>query len=189
MEEDLKNAMRIIDKYSDKIPEGDYLELCNSMRDAYNQHEMQQTQNYVARSIFPENLHINDVRVDDEESLVYFYEVFEERMRKIDVTLKRQEMRSITRIVHGLPPLRRRTNKITEEVIRHFCNIHNVEIPEYTAECFEEFIAPKDQLDKLCFDYMNTENKFREMLIRDLNTRHGELGLDIDVINGGVIEF
>lgn len=34
--EDLQSVMSIIDRYTEAITEGDYLDLCNKLRDAYN---------------------------------------------------------------------------------------------------------------------------------------------------------
>ena len=47
-----KNLMRIIDKNSDKMPDGDYLELCNIMRDMYRAEADDETEPISARSLF-----------------------------------------------------------------------------------------------------------------------------------------
>ena len=58
MEDDLKNLMRIIDKNSDKMPDGDYLELCNIMRDMYRAEADDETEPISARSLSVSYTHL-----------------------------------------------------------------------------------------------------------------------------------
>jgi hypothetical protein len=43
--DDLRNVMRVIDQNSDKLPEGDYLELCNLLRNVFRNQERREMNN------------------------------------------------------------------------------------------------------------------------------------------------
>ena len=71
MNDDLRKVMCIIDKNSDKLPEGDYLELCNTMRDMYMT-SVPESQR-IARSVFEEGISLEDLYLTEDE-MHYFYE-------------------------------------------------------------------------------------------------------------------
>ena len=106
MNDELKTVMRLIDKNSDKLPEGDYLELCNTMRDIYRGYAPEPP--IIARSVFEEGISLEDVELGEDE-LRYFYEHYEHRMRTIDVRLKRAELDMINKIIKESAPIRRIT--------------------------------------------------------------------------------
>jgi len=184
MNDELKTVMRLIDKNSDKLPEGDYLELCNTMRDIYRGYTPEPPR--IARSVFEEGISLEDVELGEDE-LRYFYEHYEHRMRTIDVRLKRAELDMINKIIKESAPIRRITKKVQTQVIDHFCKINELNLPENTIECFNTYTSAWSEIEDLCPGYVSTENKFNEFIIRDLNTRARELSGEMGLIGDGFI--
>lgn len=184
MNDDLKTVMRLIDKNSDKLPEGDYLELCNTMRDIYRGYTPEPPR--IGRSVFEEGISLEDVVLGEEE-LRYFYEHYEHRMRTIDIRLKRAELDMINKIIKESAPIRRITKKVQTQVIDHFCKINELNLPENTIECFNTHTNDWSEIEDLCPGYVSTENKFNEFIIRDLNTRARELSGEMEMICDGFI--
>ena len=67
--EDLQNAMRVIDDNSDKLPEGDYLKLCNYLKNVYKQEAKKDINTLVDYDTFNIN-----VPGQDDQVLDYFYD-------------------------------------------------------------------------------------------------------------------
>src|SRR6056300_404749 len=67
--DDLRNAMRVIDDNSDKLPEGDYLKLCNLLRNVYRREERKDMNMLVDYDTF--NVYVPG---QSDEVLDYFYD-------------------------------------------------------------------------------------------------------------------
>ena len=187
MNDDLKNAMRIIDKNSDKIPEGDYLDLCNIMRDLYNKDDDSDTEPSVtARSLFPEPIFIDDIHLDD-ESISHFHTIYENNMRCVDVQVKKYEIKMIDKMIKRIKLLHRMTPSVVKQAIRHYYESHSIYIYDYSPEMFESLIGNKHELRSICLGYMNTENTYRHTLIRNLQRRCTRISEEIDLVRQGFI--
>jgi hypothetical protein len=176
----LRRIMRIVDEHSHKIPEGDYLELCNVMRDLYQEKD---DDDRASSSVFS-GFTVEEIGIEAEAS-EYFQDVFEERINDMDILLKQNEMDRIKKLIYELRPVRRITTKIKRDVIRHFANINQIVLPENTIEYFELYMNHDFNLKQMCRNYIDIENEFRRMSIEDLNYRYRELQSQIDRI----IEF
>lgn len=186
MNDDLKNAMRIIDKISDKIPEGDYLDLCNIMRDLYNRDDYDTELTVNARSLFPEPIFIDDIYLDD-ESISHFQTVYENSMRYVDVQAKENEIKMIDKMIKRIKLLHRMTPSVVRQAIRHYYESHGIYIYDYTPEMFESLVGDKHELRTICLGYMNTENTYRNTLIRNLQRRCAHITQEIDMVRQGFI--
>jgi len=175
--DDLKNAMQIIDRHADKLPEGEYLEFCNLMRNVY---EDKQGNVDDVRSVFT-GVYIEQEGFEEDAS-EYFQKQFEERMYDMDMRLKSVEMNTISDMIRELRPLQRITNNIKRNIIEHFSNINEITLPENTEEYYIEYIGTKKDLNYMCKTYMSIENQFRSIVISDLNTRYRELQFQLDLI-------
>lgn len=184
MNDDLRKVMCIIDKNSDKLPEGDYLELCNTMRDMYRVDSPESPR--LARSVFEEGISLEDLYLTEDE-MHYFYEHYEQRMRTIDIRLKTAELTMINKIIRESAPIRRITKKVKTQVVDHFCKLNKMNLPENSIECFSTHTNAWSEIEDLCSGYVSTENKFNEFIIRDLNTRARELKGEIELIGDGFI--
>lgn len=186
MEDDLKNAMRIIDKHSDKMPDGDYLELCNIMRDMYRAEADDETEPISARSLFPEGLTLEDIAVDNDTRLHYYTDC-ENMMRSTDIQLKEDEIKLLDKKIRGIKMLRRMTPTIMREAIKHYYEVHFIYLDDYTAETFEAMVGTRDQLMNICRSYMEMQNRFKSMYRRNLNLRCVKIGEEIHLIRQGFI--
>jgi len=175
--DDLKNAMQIIDRHADKLPEGEYLEFCNLMRNLY---EDKQGNVDDVRSVFT-GVYIEQEGFEEDAS-DYFQRQFEERMYDMDVRLKSVEMDTIRDMIRELRPLQRITKNLKQNIIEHFSNINEITLPENTEECFKEYIGTEKDLNHMCKTYMSIENQFRSIVISDLNTRYRELQFQVDLM-------
>ena len=175
--DDLKNAMQIIDRHADKLPEGEYLEFCNLMRNLY---EDKQGNVDDVRSVFT-GVYIEQEGFEEDAS-DYFQRQFEERMYDMDVRLKSVEMDTIRDMIRELRPLQRITKNLKQNIIEHFSNINEITLPENTEACFKEYIGTEKDLNHMCKTYMSIENQFRSIVISDLNTRYRELQFQVDLM-------
>lgn len=186
MEDDLKHAMQIIDKHADKMPDGDYLELCNVMRDIYKSEVETITENITGRSIFPEGMMIDDVELDD-ESIRHFQNVYENAMRAFDVQLKEMEIKMIDKMIKNIKIIRRVTPKIRARALHHYYESHNIYLDDYTDETFERLVGDKHELKSICNGYVSTENRYRRTVVRDLHRRCAKICEEIELVRQGFI--
>jgi len=186
MEDDLKNAMRIIDKHSDKMPDGDYLELCNIMRDMYQAETYDETDPISARSLFPEGLTLEDIAVDN-ETRIHYYTDCENMMRSMDIQVKEDEMKMLNKKIKNIKMLRRVTPTIMYEAIKHHYEVHFIYIDDYTAETFEALVGTREQLMNICRSYMEMQNRFKSLYRRNLNLRCVKVGEEIELVRQGFI--
>jgi hypothetical protein len=186
MEDDLKHAMQIIDKHADKMPDGDYLELCNVMRDIYKSEVETITENITGRSIFPEGMMIDDVELDV-DSIHHFQNVYENAMRAFDVQLKEMEIKMIDKMIKNIKIIRRITPKIRARALHHYYESHNIYLDDYTDETFERLVGDKRELKSICNGYVSTENRYRRTLVRDLHRRCAKICEEIELVRQGFI--
>lgn len=146
--ENLLRAMQLIDKHSSIIPEGDYLEICNNLKGAYNKR---------SDPIFffdYENFRINTPS-DDVSVIQYFQDYFIGRAIDIDNDFIQVQIRYLDDEIAYHQPIIRNSKPLRARVIRHYCCIYNID-PE---ECDVTF--DKKTIDKFCKDYIAIENIFR----------------------------
>lgn len=187
MDDFLKNAMQIIDKHSDKIPEGDYLKLCNILRDVYNRDASDdEMQSITARSLFPESIFIDDMNLDD-QMISHFQMMYENAIRCVDVQLKENEIKMIDKMIKRIKPIRRLTPSVVEKAIRLYYESHSIHVYDYTKDTFEAIIGDKDELRSICLGYMNTENRYRNTLIQNLYERCAHINEEIAMVRQGYI--
>jgi hypothetical protein len=186
MEDELMKAMRIIDKHSDKMPEGDYLSLCNIMRDVYKGATPDTPEPVGARSVFPEAILVDDVELDD-ESVMYFQTHYENKMRCVDIDIKQAEMKIIDNIIKNTKIIQKTTTSVMRLAIRYYCESHNLYLDDYSAEEYLTYLGTRRDLDSICRSFIATENRYRNTLIRDLHRRWTSISDEIDLIRRGYI--
>ena len=98
------------------MPDGDYLELCNIMRDMYRGEVDDETEPVSARSLFPEGLILEDIAVDNDTRLHYYTDC-ENMMRSTDIQLKEDEIKLLDKKIRGIKMLRRMTPAIMLSLI------------------------------------------------------------------------
>lgn len=149
----LLNAMQIIDRNSDKFAEGEYLELCNLLKEAYDKR--------VDPVYF---FNYNDFRIlpigEDSSNLTfqYFYDHYFEKALQFDSDFIQGQLNYLQREYENAGPIRRITQSVRDMVEIHCYSIYGIPPGEKTLE--EIGINPVE-FRKLCKTYVTLENDFR----------------------------
>ena len=148
---ELLEVMQIIDRNSDKLPEGDYLDICNRLKKAYS------------KRVDPEFFFDYDTfdiptLGPTEEVHAYFRDYYFDQAIGLDADFISGQGTYLQRELRETVPLKRKTKFVKDIVFRHYC-ISNDLIPE------EETIATIDlserELSSMVETYIHIENSFR----------------------------
>lgn len=146
--ENLLKAMQVIDQNSSLIPEGDYLEICNYLKAAYNQRsDPESFFDYENFRILPPSQ--NDGIVS------YFYNHYLDLALEFDIDFIYSQIHYLENELVNYKSIRRISKPLKKRVLRHYCRIYNVDQEEG-----EQYFEPK-LLTKLCRSYIEIENDFR----------------------------
>ena len=146
--ENLMKAMRVIYQNSSLIPEGDYLEICNYLKAAYNQRSDPE-------SFFDyENFRILPPSQDD-GIVSYFYNHYLDVALEFDIDFIYSQIHYLENELVNYKSIRRISKPLKKRVLKHYCRIYNVDPGEG-----EQYFEPK-LLTKLCRSYIEIENDFR----------------------------
>lgn len=144
----LMQAMHLIDKHSDKIPEGDYLEICNNLKKAYT------TRTDPLLFFDYENIRI--CPDDGDLNIAYFYiDHYFERAIDTDGDFIQSQINYLENEISLHSPLQRISKSLRERVLRQYCTIGGVD-PEVRYQHFN-----KQFITKCCRVYIELENEFR----------------------------
>jgi len=147
--EDLRDVLQIIDRYTDKISDGDYLELCDKLKRAYNKKsDPEHLFDYQNFSIPPIG--------SDEQTTIYFYDYFYERALDLDLDFLGGQMDYLHGEYEKHKPLKRCSPRIREQVKEHFCNIQDVDRSQ-----LDETLLDTKNFNYTCKVFMQLENNFR----------------------------
>lgn len=146
--DDLLKAMQLIDKHSDKIPEGDYLDICNRLKNAYNKRTdpvyFFDYENFAILPIGP-----------TAETFQYFHDYYFDKALNLDSEFIQGQISHLQKEFEDARPIRRITKNVREKVIRHYCNIHGRDVEEVQIR------FSKKDLDMMYRAYIDVENDFR----------------------------
>ena len=159
--EDLQNAMRVIDDNSDKLPEGDYLKLCNYLKNVYKQEAKKDINTLVDYDTFNIN-----VPGQDDQVLDYFYDHYYQMSLDNDRLLLSSQKRYLESELEIHRPITRISKHVKFDAIRHYCMLNNILLSEYTPEKFMEYtkLNQKDfnkQVKRICRGFIHMENFYR----------------------------
>lgn len=142
--DDLLRAMQLIDKHSDKLPEGDYLDICNHLKRAYNKRvDPVYFFDYDDFAILPIG--------PSAETFQYFHDYFFDKALNLDSDYIRGQISYLEKELGECRPVKRITKRVRDRVLRHYCQIHGV----------ESAVFSKKDLDSMCKAYVGVENDFR----------------------------
>ena len=147
--EDLRDVLQIIDRYTDKISDGDYLELCDKLKRAYNK------RSDPVYLFDYENFSIPAIG-SDEDTTRYFYDYFYERAVELDMSFVVDQLGYLHREYETNQPLKRCSPRIKEQVKEHFCNIQGVDRSE-----LDDNLINNANFNYTCRVFMHLENEFR----------------------------
>jgi len=145
---DLLRAMQLIDKFSNKIPEGDYLELCNCLKTAYNKRVdpvyFFDYDTFMIPEIGP-----------SEDTYRYFYDHYFDRALNIDSDFIQGQITYLKKELQDGQPIKRITKNVRNEVRKHYCCIHGLDTEEVDVGFSDA------DWNQMCETYVEIENHFR----------------------------
>jgi len=166
--EDLQNVMRVIDKNSDKLPEGDYLELCNLLRNVFRNEERK-----VVNTIF--NYENFDLYVPGQHPRVtdYFFDNYFTTSINHDRTFLRSQIAYLEGELEYSRPLRRISKYVKQDALIHYCSMNDINIDECNEESLKQYKINngtyaddrtfKKYIHTICKGYMHIDNIYRVM--------------------------
>lgn len=147
--EHLLEAMQVVDKNSDNIPEGDYLQLCNLLKEVYNKKSQPVTFfNYDQFS-----LQIPAVNANVRQ---HFRDHFFNAAVELDVDFIHGQIQYLEKEMRRYEKLTRITKHVKKTVRGHYCDIHDIEHDNFTV------LIKSSDFRKMCKSYITTENEFRD---------------------------
>jgi hypothetical protein len=153
----IKKIMTLIDDHSDELPEGDYLEICNKLRDMFlNRYDRP---NRRTRTL-PRTLQLNPMDMIYERCMVLVRE-----RKKLKRSFKDVKIR------------RRVTSRVKREALDSYCNAMSLPYCE-TLQDLQSLGHALDS-DDFFLDYMNLINEYvrglRERYISELDSIENEI--------------
>jgi hypothetical protein len=146
--DDLLRVMQIIDSHSNVLPEGDYLELCKHLKNAYNKRaDPVYFFDYEDFRIHP----IGETR----ETFQYFYDYYFDKALNIDSDFIQGQITYLRKELVEAQPIKRITKKVKERVIKHYCYMNGLGNEDVEIE------FPEKDLQSMCRAFVDTENEFR----------------------------
>ena len=121
--DDLLQAMQLIDKHSDKLPEGDYLDICNRLKNAYNKRsDPVYFFDYEDFAILPIG--------PTAETFQYFHDYYFDKALNLDSDFIQGQISYLQKEFNEARPIQRITKAVKEQVMRHYCNIHGIDMED-----------------------------------------------------------
>ena len=118
--ENLLKVMQVIDRNSSLIPEGDYLEICNYLKGAYNQRSDPE-------SFFDyENFRILPPSQND-GIISYFYNHYLDVALEFDLDFIYSQIHYLENELVNYKSIRRISKPLKKRVLKHYCRIYNVD--------------------------------------------------------------
>ena len=147
----LRNALRVIDQNSDKLPEGDYLEICNHLRNAYRDRDAKEMATLIDYEHF-------DIFVSNQpgDVLDHFYDHYYSTAILSEENFLRMQLTYLYDELNYNKPLQRATKSVKGEAIRQYCMLHNILLEQYDEETL------RTHLDESGCDLGDSGTKFEK---------------------------
>jgi len=145
---DLLQAMQLIDKNSNKLPEGDYLEICNHLKEAYNQRAdpvyFYDYENFTIPEVCPTS-----------EVYQYFRDYYFDKALCMDSDFIVGQINYLEKELLDNQPIKRITKNVKNDVRKHYCYILGLNIEEVDVEFSDA------DWNQMCKTYIELQNNFR----------------------------
>lgn len=187
--EDLKTAMRLIDSNSKNICEGDYLEICRNLKDAYD--DLEETKNSSSDHpyfgfdgrVFPETIDLSDINLPD-ASIIHLDNSFGREMCLMEIEMKKAEIRVIKKLLKKNQEIHRITERWRNEAVFIFCKVHDITLETYTPHEYKMNIRNAPPVNDMIAEYVAANNQYRLQIRNDLQNRCTGLEQDVSWITG-----
>jgi len=147
---ELLRVMQIIDENSNVLPEGNYLELCNLLKKAY---EVRTDPVFLF-----EYEHFRIPPIAPVDMFQYFYDYYYDKSLRMDSDFIHGQIRYLEDELDTNQPLKRITKTVRETVMKHCCMIYG-DIPSDLT--LEEMNLTTAEFREKCKTYIEVENDFR----------------------------
>jgi hypothetical protein len=166
--DDLRNVMRVIDDNSDKLPEGDYLQLCNLLRNVYRREERKEMNNLFDYENF-------DMYVpgQSDQVLDYFYDHYYQTSLDNERMFLKSQKNYLENELEIYKPIKRVSKHVRLDAIQHYCFLNNILITQHTPEKLREFQIANNlfvdekkfqkHLQKIYKGFIHMENTYRNL--------------------------
>ena len=156
--DDLLQVMQLIDKHSTVLPDGDYLEICNHLKNAYNKR--------VDHVYFFEYDTFSIPQIGTTtEVFQYFSDHYFDKAVCIDNDFIQGQITYLEKELLDNQPIKRITKKVRSDVKRHYCFIHGLDTEEVDVGFTEA------DWNQMCKTYVETENNFRKKYCEAIGKR------------------
>ena len=146
--DDLLRVMQIVDSHSNVLPEGDYLEICKHLKNAYNKR---------ADPVYffdYDDFNIPQIG-PSEDTYRYFYDHYFDKALNIESDFLRGQITYLKKELVDAQPIKRITKRVRERVVRHYCYMNGLSDEEVEIE------FPEKDLQSMCRSFVDVENDFR----------------------------
>lgn len=143
--DDLLSVMQIIDRNSEKFADGDYLEVCNLLKKAYNKR---------SDPVFffdYENFGIPPTQ-ESEYVYRYFNDYYFDKALNLDSDFLQGQINYLQKELVEYQPIRRASKYVKESVEQHYFMLYGQSIGDIDDKA----------LKSLCKSYITIENNFRQ---------------------------
>ena len=187
--EDLRAVMRLIDENAVKLPEGDYLEICNRLQSIFRTREAIEMTPIFDYENF--NFYVEDVT---DTALDHFYDHFYTESIENDIDFLHAQRNYLKNEFIQYKPIKRVTKYIKHQAIVHYCLMHKVTLDRYTPECLKEHHdthgydlgSNRDSFEKslkqMYKSYLLIENHYRDIYRSSIRVK-------INKLNGWIENF
>jgi len=158
---DLSEVMELIDKHSDKLPEGDYLDICNRLKKVYSRRA--EPEFFFDYEIF-DVPHIGPTM----ETYEYFYTFYINKALHLDIDYIGGHIEYLRKELNQIEPLKNKTKNIKEIAFRHYCLCNNILPEEHTPT---ELGLDDEDIMSMAKNYIYIENIFREKYRKEIVRR------------------
>lgn len=147
--DDLQSVMQILDRNSGKFAEGDYLEVCNLLKKAYNKR---------SDPVFffdYENFSIPPTQ-ETQHVYQYFNDFYFDKALNLDSDFLQGQINYLQKELMEYQPIRRASKYVKESVEQHYFMLYGQSIND-----IDETVR-KQAIKSLCTSYITIENNFRQ---------------------------
>jgi len=176
----IKKIMSLIDKNSQVLPEGDYLEICQALKEAYQDPSK-------PAPIFRET--VMDDLGEDDDSTSYFTEYYNDYAFSIECDYNNTQIEILKKMCADMKPLSYATATIKDLAIRHYCSINHIHDIELTEEGLQRYLEEtgnvlsathekqgfKPAVRQMYKSFLVLENTFREECVEAFKNKIREI--------------
>lgn len=158
---DLSEVMQLIDKHANKLPEGDYLGICNLLKKLYSRR---------AEPDFFFDYDTFDVPQNGQTRELYehFFNFYINKALNADIDYIGGNIEYLRKELTHITPLKNKTKKVRNHAFRHYCLSLDLIPEDYTPS---DLGLNTQDISRMADNYMLIENRFRDKYRKEIERR------------------